>query len=266
MKISVAIPNYKNLDSLVNLVANLSGENFHQIYVLDDCSPNLSEIQKSLKRLNNVQVIPSSKRLLPTKNRNRVLDLDMGEVILFLDSDLIKVSDDIIEHITNIFTDKKIAIAGGQILEKGRPMIFSYGVGPFLPIDNSWLLSWIRPITRLSSKIYQHKVPIKPIDITWTAEGVMAIRSSVFKQLGGFDANFELYHEGPDLCVRTRKLGYRVIYDPCLKFEHLHIQHISKKDNINRSTAYWFYKHCNWPKWLANFMFLYHGRDIDEIL
>ncbi len=272
MKISVAIPNYKNHDSLVNLIDQLSDENFHQIYVLDDCSPNLSEIQKSLKRFNNVQLIPSSKRLLTTKNRNRVLELDMGEVVLFLDSDLIKVSDNICDNITNVFTDEKIAILGGQILENGKPLVFGYGMGPFWPIDQSWLFGWTKPISwriyQLLSRIYEHKIPKQPVNVTWLAEGVMAVRSSVFKLLGGFDANFDMYHEGPDLCVRARKLGYRVVHSPIIKFDHLHIQHFSKENIIIRSTAYWFYKHHGWPKWLANFMFFmfkYQGRDIDQV-
>lgn len=264
MKIVVAIPNYNNNESLVNLVKQLLADSFYKIYVLDDCSSNISDIKKALKNL-PVEIVTSTKRLLPTKNRNRVVNLDMGDVVLFLDSDLVKISNNVSDEIRDIFQDEKLAILGGRILENGIPMKFGYGSGPFWPIDQSWLFAWVRPISKALSRIFQLKKPANPINVTWVAEGVMAIRSTVFNELGGFDANFELFHEGPDICFRAINKGYRVMHDPRIIFEHLHIEHMQKRNNINRSTALWFYKHYGWPKWLVNFMFKYDGRDIDDI-
>lgn len=265
MRISVAIPNYKNSDTLINLIDELVKEPFDRIFVLDDCSPNISILKDSLSKYNKVKVIPSKTRLLPTKNRNRILGLKIGTVVLFLDSDLKTISKDIFQELSSAFQDENLAILGGQILEKGRQMSFGYGTGLFWPIDRSWLFTWIHPISKLVFRFLHQKSPDHPVDASWVAEGVMAVRFSAFEELNGFDPNYELFHEGPDLCHRAIKKGFRVIYDPNIKFEHLHIEHIEKKNNINRSSAYWFYKNCGWPKWLANFLFRYKGRDISEV-
>jgi O-antigen biosynthesis protein len=42
----------------------------------------------------------------------------------------------------------------------------------------------------------------------------LAIRTVLFRQLGGFDAAFPVNYTDYDLCLRVQKAGYRVVYDP----------------------------------------------------
>ena len=47
-------------------------------------------------------------------------------------------------------------------------------------------------------------------------------RAEIVKDLGGFDEDFmPAYYEDADLCVRMRKAGYRVLYDPAVSLTHL---------------------------------------------
>lgn len=52
------------------------------------------------------------------------------------------------------------------------------------------------------------------IDIDWTTGACMLIRSSVFKDLGGFDADFFAHMEEIDLCWRMRAKGWKMACVP----------------------------------------------------
>jgi len=48
----------------------------------------------------------------------------------------------------------------------------------------------------------------------------MAIRRSVFEELGGMDEGFPVNFNDVDLCLRARALGYEVIYEPSAVLRH----------------------------------------------
>jgi GT2 family glycosyltransferase len=49
----------------------------------------------------------------------------------------------------------------------------------------------------------------------------LAVRTSLVKDLGGFDASFKpAYFEETDLCIRLREAGYKTVYDPAITVIH----------------------------------------------
>lgn len=48
----------------------------------------------------------------------------------------------------------------------------------------------------------------------------LAIRSSLFRELGGFADEFPANYNDTDLCLRVWAAGYRVIYDPAIVLKH----------------------------------------------
>jgi len=56
----------------------------------------------------------------------------------------------------------------------------------------------------------------------------LAVRKKVFEQIKGFDSDFFLYLEENDLCLRIRKAGYKIFYNPRGKIIHLSGRSIEK--------------------------------------
>jgi GT2 family glycosyltransferase len=50
----------------------------------------------------------------------------------------------------------------------------------------------------------------EPFQTTWICGAVFMIRSSLFRELGGFDPRFFLYYEETDLCLRTLRSDYEI--------------------------------------------------------
>ncbi|MFT5453118.1 MAG: N-acetylglucosaminyl-diphospho-decaprenol L-rhamnosyltransferase, partial [Enterobacterales bacterium] len=56
-------------------------------------------------------------------------------------------------------------------------------------------------------QIVPHKPPFKT---SWLCGAIMLVRSSIFKEINGFDERFFLYFEETDLCKRISDAGYEI--------------------------------------------------------
>jgi GT2 family glycosyltransferase len=61
-------------------------------------------------------------------------------------------------------------------------------------------------------------------DVEAVTGACLAIRSSLFWELGGFADEFPSNYNDTDLCLRVRQGGYRVIYDPAVVLRHKEAQ------------------------------------------
>lgn len=263
MKISLVIPNYKNLDYLKSLLKQVEKIGFYKIFVLDDNSPK--EVTNFLENIKFIELKKSTRRLLPTANRNRILGENVGDWILFLDSDMEIISKNLLKNISEkIAQSKSVKVIGGLILsDTNEPMWFNYG--KFLsPLENSELGAWVNVGVHLwndkeemkwvkeqaGAYNYNYWEPTEK-QVDWVAEGFFAIDAKFFNKLGGFDEKFKMFHEGPDLCKRTWEDGFEVLFTPDIKVKHLGTDNIGdekRKKYMLESTAYWYKKHYGIPK------------------
>ncbi|NCP84191.1 MAG: glycosyltransferase [Bacteroidetes bacterium] len=85
-------------------------------------------------------------------------------------------------------------------------------------------------------------------DVEVLSGACMFFRTSVLKELHGFDERFFMYGEDIDLCKRTRDLGYKIGYLPSTSIIHYKGES-TKKDNIdyvvvfNKAMYQYFLKH-----------------------
>jgi hypothetical protein len=56
--------------------------------------------------------------------------------------------------------------------------------------------------------------------VDWVYGTFVAVRRSVFEQLGGFDGSYFLYGEDLDLCHRARSMGWRTLQVPEARARH----------------------------------------------
>lgn len=66
----------------------------------------------------------------------------------------------------------------------------------------------------------EHREIAEGRELTWTTGAAIAIRTTLFRKLGGFDTSFPMYFEDVDLCLRVREAGYKVVYQPQAQFVH----------------------------------------------
>lgn len=74
----------------------------------------------------------------------------------------------------------------------------------------------------------------------------LAIRKSVFEELGGFDDAFPVNYNDVDLCLRAREAGYEVIVEPAAVLRHYECQ--SRQAGVRLEERYLFEQ--RWAAWL----------------
>lgn len=75
----------------------------------------------------------------------------------------------------------------------------------------------------------------RPGPVPWVVGAFLLVRRSAFEMVGGFDAGYALYFEDVDLCVRLRRAGWSVVYEPQVRVKHEH-RAASRRTLLGRAT------------------------------
>jgi len=134
-----------------------------------------------------------------------------GAYLALLNNDLI-LEPDWLEHALDASADDAVGIVGGRDDHSALPIID--------PSGSFWLSNVETPCCSVAA-----------VD-----GGQLFIKSTLWKQLGGFDEDFFAYHEDLDLCARALALGWRVVYDPDLRAVH---QRGLSSNRVRWKRAFW---------------------------
>ena len=183
-----------------------------------------------------------------------------GEIVAWIDDDVI-LDKDWAKNLTAIFQDHPEAggVSGPTIvaenLLKNRLVFWWYG-------KKSWLAKlWVRlvldkqpfrvgKITKIGwwspGSNFKSCLKLKGLqDVDYLEACNMSLRRKLVKKVGGFDLNYKGTSEWcePDLAMRVKKLGYRLVWSNRVKLEH----------QVSRSGV--FVKRRNWPERIKNYLY-----------
>ena len=151
--------------------------------------------------------------IFPDKNdglgtaQNLAAKASRGEFLAFLDNDAFVTPDWLSNIIREMHSDKCIGVAQSKLLREDCPDLVD-GVGAF--ISPAGLL-----VERDGLSRGNHRGQWNRVEEIFSAKGAsMTVRKSVFCKAGGFDPDFFMYNEEPDLCWRVWDLGYKVMFIP----------------------------------------------------
>ncbi len=202
-RISVVLPTVDRPEAVYNLLRHLEHQTLppHEIIVVDQSAEANARVAALSIRYHRI-----AERGLPNA-RNVGVSLATGDVVLFLDDDSIPDPGLVRAHAAR-YDDPGVAGVGGRVLggydrDAGPP-------GRFRPVDG-------RVLRNFSS--------LKPGDADHLPGGNMSFRREVFDRVGGFDRRYggAAIGEETDFCLRARKAGFRLVYEPGACLEHFHL-------------------------------------------
>jgi N-acetylglucosaminyl-diphospho-decaprenol L-rhamnosyltransferase len=82
-------------------------------------------------------------------------------------------------------------------------------------------------------------------EVAWVSGAVMLISRAAFDDVGGFDEQFFLYKEEEDLCLRLRRRGDRVLYEPAVTVRHVGSVVAQRPEELARSERHYIEKHLD---------------------
>lgn len=212
--ISIIVLNHNNknvIDKCIDSLINHNHRYNYEIIVVDNQSTdgsyeNIKKTYSKIKLLRNTKNGCSS-------GRNIGAELAKGKYLVFLDSDQWVKNDFWLDNYIQIYTKYKnigaIGWTAGWFNRKG----FSYHT-----VDNFE---------------YRYMPPggLFRKDIGYIGSGGMMLKKSLFKQIKGFDINYDpTCYEDTDISLKVRNLGKEIVYCPYLGIVHLPHQTTGQKD------------------------------------
>lgn len=184
----------------------LSSQNVDvEVQVVDNASEDgSSDLVASV--FPNVRLVGSPRNLGFAGGANLGLSRASSEHVVVMNPDVVVRPDCLSWLFDAIEGDDLVAIAGGKLLyPDGRTLQHAGGV-----IVHPTALTGHRGHWQLDRGQFDRAQPVE-----FVTGALLAVRRPIIEALGAFDEGFfPAYYEDTDLCLRARKAGYRVMYEP----------------------------------------------------
>ncbi|TLF44729.1 glycosyltransferase family 2 protein [Maribacter aurantiacus] len=220
MKLAIVILNWNGevlLERYLPSVVKYS-EGLADIYVADNASTDGS-IEFLKQHYPNIKIIQNSSNDGFAQGYNDALKHVKADIYCLLNSD-VEVSKNWLAPVIDFFTQRlDVAIVQPKILDLLKKDHFEYAGAAGGFIDQ---LGY--PFCR--GRIFQSLEKDQgqyddTCEIFWATGACMFVRSSVFWELEGFDAEYFAHQEEVDFCWRAKNLGHKVFYLGTTKVYHL---------------------------------------------
>ncbi|MEM4605438.1 MAG: glycosyltransferase [Candidatus Pacearchaeota archaeon] len=205
---SFVVPTYNRKENLRKCLSNIMKVDYpkknYEIIIVDDGSTDRTEevIRNLLKKRKNIKYI-KQENSGPAKARNKGIKNSKGEIIFFVDDDVL-INKDIVKKSLEWYKNQNVVGVGGNVL----------------PIKLSW------PDLYYIARYLDEYMGVTKLEKEEKEKGLStalcSYRRKVLKEVKGFNENFPFAAgEDIDLTQRILKKDYIVIKDPSIKGEHL---------------------------------------------
>ena len=244
IKTSIIIPTYNRGHLLCNTLTNLIGQlpPDGEIVVVDQSDEVCSELMEIAKNHSTqIHYYKIFVKGLPHA-RNYGLKRAIGEIVIFCDDDVIPNNNFIENHLQN-YQEKEVGGVGGRIILNGNQSHDNANINKVIGKIRWWDTHLIDNFDAAGRAYIDH------------VQGCnMSFRKEALVKVGGFDERFggSAHLEETDLCLRIRKAGYKIVFDPAAELIHLKDAKGGCRAENYKQWFYW-YGHNNMLFFLKNF-------------
>ena len=203
MRVSVVVPTYNRLAQLQRVIVGLERQTFPRdrfevIVVSDGSSDGTEDYLTALKTPLHVRPILEQHNQGPSAARNHGVALSIGDIVLFIDDDVVPAPELIEEHVRNH--------------DKHGPEVVV--IGPMLAPPDLQMVPWIHWEHAMLNKQYTDMVlgRWEPTARQFYTGNASLLRSH-FQEIGGFDQTLRRA-EDVDLACRLAAKRLRFLFAP----------------------------------------------------
>ena len=234
--VSVIIPNkdeIKSLEQCLESVFRSSYQNYEIIIVENNSSQpeTFAYYEKITKQNSNIRVV--TWELQSGFNYSAINNYGVGfangEYLVFLNNDVEILTEDWLEELLGHCMRPEVAIAGARLYYPDDSIQHAgivVGVGGHVRgVATNMLVG-----TRRIHDGYLHKAAIQS-DYSAVTAACMMMKKSVFDEVEGFTEQLSVAFNDVDLCLKARKAGYLVVYDPFVEAYHYESKSRGQEDS-----------------------------------
>ena len=241
MRISVVVPTFDTKELTVACVDAVVGSALPagtelEVIVVDDGGRDGTA--EALFGRSRVRVVRNEATIGFSRAVNRGVAEATGDLLVLLNSDA-TVEPESLARVAEAFAaDASLGIAGAALCFPDGTAQWSAGPEP----DLSWLFAQASAFPALLARLpgwrrVKPLHPASPVEVGWVSGAAMAVRASVWSELGPFDVKFAFYGQDLDFCLRARDRGWRVRILPGFQALHHQGATISQKGGTTIGSA-----------------------------
>ena len=236
--LSIIIVNHNTKDLLRDCLASLRehlARPVCEVFVVDNGSKDGSTAMVR-QELPWVELIENTGNLGFARANNQAIRRASGSFVLLLNSDTIINKGAIEGLLETMQSDPSIGVAGLQLLNGDGSLQNSIYNFPSLltELTNKSLLRRLFP-NRYRGK--EQRI-LQPIEVDGIIGSCMLVRKEAIKEIGLLDEDYFFFFEETDWCLRMRRAGWKVIFDPRYTIFHLQGKSAAKV-NARARIEYW---------------------------
>lgn len=217
--LSLVIVNWNTREALRNCLASLfeqSGALALEVIVVDNASTDDS-LDMLKADFPQVRVIANTINLGFARACNQGMRVARGSLLLLLNSDTY-VRDDVIARMAAYLLSRPdVAMAGCQLqYPDGRLQHTAFRSLSILRslFEDLWVYKLLPAAKGADMLLGGYWPGDSEKEVDWLAGAFMMLRREVFLQTGGFAEEFFMYGEDSEWCMRIRRAGGRIIFNP----------------------------------------------------
>ncbi len=217
--LAVVILNYNGKRFLEQFLAGvITSSAPHEVIVADNASTDDS-IAYLKANFPNVKLIQNSENLGYAGGYNEALKKVEANYYMLLNND-VEVGSNWLQPLVELMeSDEKIAASQPKLIDHKNRSLFEYAGA-----SGGFMDAYGYPFCRgrIFDFIEEDKGQYNDVrEVFWVSGACLLVRSKVFWQVGGFDADYFAHMEEIDLCWRMQNLGHKVVVNPASKVFHV---------------------------------------------
>ena len=252
--VSVIIPNKDEKETLQTclemLEKNTGYQNFEIIIVENNSTTDeIFRYYKELSRNRKIHLLRWGKEFNYSAINNFAVAHAKGEYLLFLNNDVKSINSDWLEEMLGVCQRPEVGGVGAKLIypdntiQHAGCVIGMGGIAGHMFVD--------MPADRTG---YLHKASLLQ-DMSAVTAACLLMKKEVFEQAGGFTEELAVAFNDVDLCLKVRKNGYLIVYDPYVKLYHMESKTRGAEDSkekVRRFQTEIEYMRCHWIDILKN--------------
>lgn len=251
--ISIIIPNKDEKETLKTCMDSIRKTKYknYEILVVENNSIT-EEIFQYYKELSGepcVRLLRWKKEFNYAAINNFAVSHAKGEYLLFLNNDVKAITPDWLEELLSVCQRPEVGAAGAKLLypdntiQHAGCVVGMGGIAGHMFVD--------MPAERTG---YLHKASILQ-DMSAVTAACMMMKKEVFDKVGGFSEELAVAFNDVDLCLKVRREGYLIVYDPYAQLYHMESRTRGAEDSkekVQRFQTEIEYMRCHWIDILKN--------------
>ena len=231
--VSILIPNKDHVADLKKCMDSIEEKSTYRNFEFIIVENNSTEEEtfayyKEIEKRDNVRVLYYKEEFNYSRINNFGAKEANGEYVLLLNNDTEMIEPDSIKEMLDVCMRPDVGIVGAKLIFEDNTIQHAGVIIGFGGVAGHAFIGQDRDDNGYFSRI------ISVQDLSAVTAACLMVRRSVFDELEGLNEEFKVAFNDIDFCLKVRKAGYLVVYNPYAQFYHYESKSRGQEDSADK--------------------------------